>query len=158
MRPKAINVIPLDDYILKITFDNGEVKLYDVKPLIKGKWFGELEDKQYFKTVHIAGLSVEWENGQDICPDDLYYSSVFPDTMQGLKEAVQISNKSIPLKEKLNMPAPTFVADSDMETDITDSRLTESSNERYRWRDMIEEVEKLGRPLTDEEAKAYKAK
>ena len=76
MRPKAIDVKPLDNYKLKVTFDNGEVRIYDVKPLIKGAWFGELEDKKIFNTVHIAGLSVEWVNGQDICPDDLYYSSV----------------------------------------------------------------------------------
>ena len=39
-------------------------------------WFGELIDKNIFNTVHIAGLSVEWVNGQDVCPDDLYYSSI----------------------------------------------------------------------------------
>ncbi len=82
----------------------------------------------------------------------------FTDTLTGLTEAVKISNGEIPLKEKNNMPAPTFVADSDMETDITDSRLTESSNGRYRWREMIREVERLGRPLTEEEAERYKAK
>jgi hypothetical protein len=76
MRPKAINVKPTDDYQLIVTFDNGEVKMYDTKPLIKGNWYGELKDKNVFNTVHIAGLSVEWENGQDVCPDDLYYSSV----------------------------------------------------------------------------------
>ena len=51
-------------------------KAIDVKPLIKGDWFGELIDKNIFNTVHIAGLSVEWVNGQDVCPDDLYYSSI----------------------------------------------------------------------------------
>lgn len=76
MRPKAISVTPLDNYKLKLVFDNGETKIYDVKPLIKGEWFGELLDKNVFNTVHIAGLSVEWINGQDICPDDLYYSSI----------------------------------------------------------------------------------
>jgi len=28
-----------------------------------------------FKTVKIAGLSVEWKNGADICPDELYNNS-----------------------------------------------------------------------------------
>jgi hypothetical protein len=75
MRPKVIDVKPIEDYNLIVTFDNGEVKLYDTKPLIKGSWFGQLKDIKLFNTVHIAGLSVEWEGGQDICPDDLYYSS-----------------------------------------------------------------------------------
>lgn len=75
LRPKAIAVLPLDNYLIKVEFDNGEVRIFDVKPMIKGKWFGELKDERIFRTVHVAGLSVEWANGQDICPDDLYYLS-----------------------------------------------------------------------------------
>jgi ABC-type glycerol-3-phosphate transport system permease component len=37
--------------------------------------FLEYWNKDTFNTAHIAGLSIEWEGGQDICPDDLYYSS-----------------------------------------------------------------------------------
>lgn len=76
MRPKAVEVHPMDDYKLLVKFNNGETKIYDVKPLIKGDWFGQLRNPAFFNTVHIAGLSVEWAGGQDICPDDLYYSSV----------------------------------------------------------------------------------
>ncbi len=76
MTPSAINVKPLRDYKLFVTFDNGEEKIYDVSPLIRGDWFGQLGDINIFNTVHIAGLSVEWEDGQDICPDDLYYNSI----------------------------------------------------------------------------------
>ncbi len=76
MRPKAIDVKPLDDYCLLVTFDKQEKRIYNVKPLIKGEWFGKLKNVNLFRTVHIAGLSVEWADGQDVCPDDLYYSSV----------------------------------------------------------------------------------
>lgn len=76
MRPKAVEVHPMDDYKLFVKFDNGEMKIYDAKPLIKGDWFGQLKNPDLFDTVHIAGLSVEWAGGQDICPDDLYYSSI----------------------------------------------------------------------------------
>ena len=76
LRPTAVEVSPQNDYTLKVVFDNGEVKIFDVKPLIKGSWFGELSDLEVFKTVSVTGLSVEWKNGQDICPDDLYYLSV----------------------------------------------------------------------------------
>ena len=44
--------------------------------MISGSWFGELWDKNIFNTVKIFGNTVEWVNGQDICPDDLYYLSV----------------------------------------------------------------------------------
>ena len=29
-----------------------------------------------FNTVNVAGLSIEWDGGQDICPDRLYYDSI----------------------------------------------------------------------------------
>ena len=76
LRPAAIKVFPQEDYTLRIIFDNGEEKLFDVKPYIKGNWYGELKEKRYFSTVSVDGYTVVWENGQDICPDDLYYLSV----------------------------------------------------------------------------------
>lgn len=33
------------------------------------------KDTKKFNTVKISGLSVEWENGADICPDELYNNS-----------------------------------------------------------------------------------
>lgn len=50
--------------------------MFDVKPYIKGDWFGELKDQKVFDAVRIAGLSVEWPDGQDICPDCLYEQSI----------------------------------------------------------------------------------
>jgi hypothetical protein len=75
MRPKAIDVKPLKNYILEILFDNGEKKIFDVKPYLKFEPFKGLENEKEFKKVKIAGLSIEWENGADICPDELYYNS-----------------------------------------------------------------------------------
>lgn len=75
MRPKALEVKPLENYILKIKFDNGEIKKFDVKPYLNHKAFIELKNPEMFKTVKIAGLSIEWKNGADICPDELYNNS-----------------------------------------------------------------------------------
>jgi hypothetical protein len=75
MRPKAINVKTKHNYILEIEFDNGEVKLFDVKPYLNHKAFEELKDSDKFNTVKISGLSIAWENGADICPDELYNNS-----------------------------------------------------------------------------------
>ena len=75
MRPKAIDVKPLKNYMLEIVFDNGEKKQFDVKPYLKYKLFKDLENEEVFRKVKIAGLSIEWENGADICPDELYYNS-----------------------------------------------------------------------------------
>lgn len=75
LRPTVIAVEPEDGYMLLLTFDNGEIKHFDVKPYITGEWYSELGQKDYFRTVRANGYTVEWSNGQDLCPDELYYSS-----------------------------------------------------------------------------------
>lgn len=75
MRPKAIDVKVLGNYNIEITFDNNEKRILDVTPYFKFKVFQELKENNNFKKVKIAGLSIEWENGADICPDELYENS-----------------------------------------------------------------------------------
>ena len=74
--PKAIEVEPLPDYKLKVGYDNGEERIFDVKPYIKGEWFSELLDLDVFNAVKVEGLSVAWPDGQDIAPDCLYLNAV----------------------------------------------------------------------------------
>lgn len=76
MSPKAIDVKVLENYKLEVTFDDDEKRVFDVKPYFKFKIFRELEDLEKFKTVKVAGLSIEWDNGADICPEELYNNSV----------------------------------------------------------------------------------
>ena len=73
--PKAIRVIPLPEYRLEIHFDNGECRLFDVKPYLHGEWFSQLLDVNVFNQVKIDGLSVSWPDGQDIAPDCLYVNA-----------------------------------------------------------------------------------
>ena len=75
LRPTAKVVTAKDNYILEIEFDNGERKKFDVKPYIKGEWYGKLQDVSYFKAVMVDGFTVAWPDGQDICPDELYMLS-----------------------------------------------------------------------------------
>lgn len=74
LRPKPVKVEPLENYLLLVSFSNGEDRIFDVKPMISGSWFGELWDKSIFDTVKISGNTVECINGQDVCSDDLYYT------------------------------------------------------------------------------------
>lgn len=76
LRPTAIDVKPLEDYKLLLGFNNGEKRIFDVKPYISGDWYGELKDVKYFNMVKPDGFTVVWPNGQDICPDELYYSGM----------------------------------------------------------------------------------
>lgn len=72
LRPTAIRVIPQDHYLLRLTFDNGETKIFDVKPYITGSWYGKLRNPAYFHKVRTDGFTVVWPDGQDLCPDELY--------------------------------------------------------------------------------------
>ena len=79
LRPTATKVIPMDDFLLRVSFDDGETKDFDVKPYICGNWYGELANPVYFQSVFVNGFTVAWSNGQDICPDELYYNSITVD-------------------------------------------------------------------------------
>ena len=74
--PTVLNVVPRNDYYVVVTFETGEIKEFNVKPYISGEWFGELRDITVFNTVHPCGNTIEWENGQDIAPHELYELSV----------------------------------------------------------------------------------
>lgn len=76
LRPTATQVTPEANYHILVTFDNGEVKRFDVKPYIQGSWFGMLKNEQYFRRVNTDGYTVVWPEGQDICPDELYESGI----------------------------------------------------------------------------------
>lgn len=47
----------------------------------------------------------------------------------------------------------------DLESFVKDGRLTDPSDgKRFEWRKMIDEVKKIGRPLTDEETEQFRVK
>ncbi len=76
LRPTAKEVYPQSGHRLRIVFDNGEVRVFDVTPYIRGEWYGHLSDESYFRAVKPDGFTVVWPEGQDICPDELYTCSV----------------------------------------------------------------------------------
>lgn len=72
LQPKVLSVKPLENYKIYIEYANGERKIFDVAPYISGSWFGKLHDISVFNTVHPRGSTVEWADGQDISPHELY--------------------------------------------------------------------------------------
>lgn len=46
--------------MLEIEFSNGEQREFDVKPYIKGEWYGKLRDVSYFNAVETDGFTVVW--------------------------------------------------------------------------------------------------
>lgn len=76
IKPKAIKVEPLENYKLMVTFQDGKVGIFDVKPYLFGEFYEPIKDREYFKKVKINGFTVEWPNGADISPEELYENSI----------------------------------------------------------------------------------
>ena len=75
MNPRVTNVKPEQDFTLLITFSNGEIKKFDVKPYLEIGIFKELKDLSIFNSVKPCLGSIQWANGVDLCPDTLYLES-----------------------------------------------------------------------------------
>ena len=73
MYTKIISVRPMDDYHVFLEFADGMTRTLDVKPWIRGNWYGELANVEYFKKVrpHEFPGAIEWPDGQDIAPEDI---------------------------------------------------------------------------------------
>jgi hypothetical protein len=69
------NVEPKDDYLLLLTFENGEKRQFDMKPYLDFGIFRELKDLKLFKTVRTSFDSIEWDNEADFDPEILYQKS-----------------------------------------------------------------------------------
>jgi hypothetical protein len=75
MNPRVKEVEARDDYILILTFLNNERRIFDLKPYLETGIFKELKDPDLFKKVKPFLGSIQWVNGQDLCPDTLYGES-----------------------------------------------------------------------------------
>jgi Protein of unknown function (DUF2442) len=81
MSPKVIKVEPLPDFSLRLSFDNGEIKRFDVTPYLEKGIFVELKNIHYFNHVKPFFGGVQWLHEQDLSADTLYLASQ-PDTAQ----------------------------------------------------------------------------
>jgi len=68
-------VKPLNDYNLELTFENNEIKIFDVKPYLDTGLFKTLKDKDFFRMVKISYDTIEWPNKVDLDPEVLYEKS-----------------------------------------------------------------------------------
>ena len=70
------DVKPQSDYKLLLTFENEEVKVFDVSEYLKIGKFSELKDIAMFNSVKVSFDSIEWANHLDLDPELLYNKSV----------------------------------------------------------------------------------
>lgn len=75
MNPRPVNVKALDNYELLICFQNGEQKIFDVKPLLSMPIYQPLKNTSFFKMVKADGMCIYWNDCIDLCPDMVYTNS-----------------------------------------------------------------------------------
>lgn len=68
----------LNEYNLKLVFNDGSRKSYDFKPLIeKQDLYNPLKDKKLFDSFKLDGWTVSWADGTiDIAPEFLYVNGI----------------------------------------------------------------------------------
>ena len=66
---------PLQDYKLRLMFENGECRVFDLKPYLNLGRISELKDEELFNKVRVSFDTVEWPNGVDLDPEFLYKNS-----------------------------------------------------------------------------------
>ena len=72
MYPAVKKVIPKENYILSITFDNRECGILDMKPFLDFGVFQSLKNQSAFARVRVTFDTIEWESGADLDPEFVY--------------------------------------------------------------------------------------
>lgn len=89
-KKKIVGVVANCDFTLTISFDNGEKRLYDMRPLLKkGTVFEPFTDMKNFSRVYVddthsiawdidpnVDSNKVWNNKVDLCADECYIDSV----------------------------------------------------------------------------------
>ncbi len=76
---KVRNVIPLDNMLLKVEFENGIIKSYDVKKLKERfQIFKDLEIKALFELAKVdaGGYGIMWNKNIDLSCNEVWENGV----------------------------------------------------------------------------------
>jgi len=75
MLPRPTEVIASEDYKLKITFNNGEIRVFNVSPYLIYPAFEALKANSLFMKARVEHNTVVWNEEVDIAPESLYLES-----------------------------------------------------------------------------------
>lgn len=72
----VVKVSAKPGYLLELEFENGELRLFDMSPIIDKKPFGRLKLSNAFFGAHVDYGTVVWPGNIDIDPETLYDRSI----------------------------------------------------------------------------------
>ena len=73
--PRISDIIPQDDNRLLVTFDDGETRQFDLRPLLSRGVFRSLREPEAFASLEVVneGGGVAWASGPDLSAETLYH-------------------------------------------------------------------------------------
>jgi len=74
--PRVRKVAVLPPTRLRVEYVDGQIRIFDVAPLLERGRFRELRDPALFATVRPDLDTIAWSNGLDLDPEDLYDDSL----------------------------------------------------------------------------------
>ncbi|MBP6611251.1 MAG: DUF2442 domain-containing protein [Paludibacter sp.] len=89
----VVQVEPLPNYHLKLTFINGIIRVFDMNPYLHLGIFEELKDLEMFNTVRVSFDTIEWENGADLDPEMLFSESKAIDSLLASEPKAEYKSK-----------------------------------------------------------------
>ena len=95
MNPYVKSVKPHEDYRLLLTFENGEKRIFDLKPYFDKPVFARLKNIALFKTVRVVSGAVEWQGEIDLSNDTLYLESKAVKIMPSRRKTPQKQKKKL---------------------------------------------------------------
>lgn len=68
----VVDVVPLENYQLELTFANHECRVFDMTAYLHKKPFNKLTEQNRFMTAHVEYGTVVWDGNIDMSPETLY--------------------------------------------------------------------------------------
>ena len=64
----------VDDYTIRVKFDDGVEQIINFKPVLRGEIWGPLQDLKFFNRVTLDPIAstLSWPNGADFDPETLH--------------------------------------------------------------------------------------
>ena len=69
----------IEDYKLRLTFNDGVVCIVDFVPLMQKGICKKLQDKDYFRAFTLDPFTVDWNNEIGFAPEYLYEIGTYPE-------------------------------------------------------------------------------
>ena len=82
MLTDVIRATPLPDFHLDLEFQNGELRRFDMRPLLTMKPWNRIASQPLFEQVRVDYGTVVWSGEIDVAPETLYDDSTPQPTRQ----------------------------------------------------------------------------